>query len=163
MVAALHRVIVLVGGRRNGQGGRGRGRRGRGVARAGRVAFGGGIVLGVGVVDQGDVGLRVLYPELGVGHEVVDGRPRLGLLQPLIEGDGAAECIHHSDLEGGERGGAGGRKKILLATLGRHNHVHFLFFVFVFESIRTTPQIKTVKFGQCSVSLWVKKKKKSCR
>lgn len=31
-------------------------------------------------------------------HEVVDGCSRLGLLQPLIEGDGAAECIHHPDL-----------------------------------------------------------------
>lgn len=35
-----------------------------------------------------------------MGHEVVDGCSRLRLLQPLIEGDGAAECIHHPDLEG---------------------------------------------------------------
>lgn len=38
-----------------------------------------------------------------MGHEVVDRCSRLGLLQPLIEGDGAAECIHHPDLEGGRR------------------------------------------------------------
>lgn len=49
------------------------------------------------------MGLRVLYPKFGVGHEVVNGCSRLGLLQPLIEGDGAAECIHHPDLEEARR------------------------------------------------------------
>lgn len=34
-----------------------------------------------------------------MGHEVVDGCSRLRLLQPLIKGDGAAECIHHPNLE----------------------------------------------------------------
>lgn len=105
MVTAFHRVIVLVWGGRDGRSeggrgrGRGRGRGGRGVTGAGGVALGGSVVLGVGVVYEGNMGLRVLYPEFGVGHEVVDGRSRLGLLQPLIEGDGAAECIHHPDLE----------------------------------------------------------------
>ncbi len=33
----------------------------------------------------------------------MDGCSRLRLLQPLIEGDGAAECIHHPDLEGRRR------------------------------------------------------------
>lgn len=106
MVTALHSVIVLVrggGDRRGGGGGgggrgRGRGRRGRSVAGAGRVALGGSVVLCVGVVYEGNMGLRVLYPKLGVGHEIVDRCSRLGLLQPLIEGDGAAECIHHPDL-----------------------------------------------------------------
>lgn len=46
------------------------------------------------------MGLRILYPELRVSHEVVDGCSGLGLLQTLIEGDGAAECFHHPDLEG---------------------------------------------------------------
>lgn len=105
MVTALHCVIVLVWGGRDrcGQGSRrgcGRGRCGRDVAGAGGVALGGSVVLRVGVVYEGNMGLRVLYPKFGVGHEVVDGCSRLGLLQPLIEGDGAAECIHHPDLEG---------------------------------------------------------------
>lgn len=75
MVAAFNGVIVLVlsgGGGRVGIVGRGRGRRWRGIGQAGRVALGGGVVLRVRVIDEGDVGLRVLYPELGVGHEVVD-------------------------------------------------------------------------------------------
>lgn len=107
VVAAFHRVIVLVWGGRDGGGeggrGRGRGRGGRGVTGAGGVALGGSVVLRVGVVYEGNMGLRVLYPEFRVGHEVVDGCSRLGLLQPLIEGDGAAECIHHPDLEGRRR------------------------------------------------------------
>lgn len=110
MVTAFHRVIVLVWGRRDGcgEGGRGRGWGGRGITGAGGVALGGGVVLGVGVVDEGNMGLGVLYPEFGVGHEVVDGCSGLGLLQPLIEGDGAAECIHHPDLE--QRRGKSKRK-----------------------------------------------------
>lgn len=113
MVAALDSVVVHVRGRRERRGGgvgggRRGGRRGRGVPGTGRVALGGGVVLGVRVVDEGDVGLGILYPELRVSHEVVDGRPGLGLLQALIEGDGAAECFHHPDLEGREGTGRGG-------------------------------------------------------
>lgn len=73
VVAALHRVIVLVWGRRDGRGERRRGRGGRGITGAGGVALGGGVVLGVGVIDERNMGLRVLYPEFWVGHEVVDG------------------------------------------------------------------------------------------
>lgn len=79
MVAAFHSVIVLVrGGGNRHAGGDGSGERGRGwrrsdVARAGGVPLGGSVVLSIGVVYEGNMGLRVLYPELGVGHEVVDG------------------------------------------------------------------------------------------
>lgn len=82
MDSAVDGVVVPVGGRRWGAG----------------VALGGSVVLGVGVVDQGDVRLGVFYSKLGVGHEVVDGAPRLGFLQPLVQG--ATKRIHHSDLPG---------------------------------------------------------------
>lgn len=39
----------------------------------------------------------------------MDRCSRLGLLQPLIEGDGAAECIHHPDLEVKEKGQGAGK------------------------------------------------------
>lgn len=86
MDAAVYGVIVLIG--------RGWGRR-RGCG----VSLSGGVVLRISVVDKGDVGLRVLYPELRMGHEVVDGGARLRLLHALIGRQGAAECIHHSDLQ----------------------------------------------------------------
>lgn len=136
MVAALHGVIVLVGGRGgrhrrcgyddSGGGGRrgcGRGRRWRrrGVAGAGGIALGGSVVFCVGVVNEGDVGLRVFYPEFWMGHEVVDGGSGLWLLQTLIEGDGAAECIHHSDLEGKQERQWGKIKDTELVTFGNKN------------------------------------------
>lgn len=80
--AALHSVIVLVGrgrrrggGQRGGGGGRGGRGAGRGSGAAGVVvvALGGRVILGVRVIDEGDVWLGVLDAELGVGHEVVDG------------------------------------------------------------------------------------------
>lgn len=60
--AAVHSVIVLVGRRR-----------GRWRGCGGGISLRGGVVLCVCIVDEGDVGLRVLYPELRVGHKVVDG------------------------------------------------------------------------------------------
>lgn len=84
--AALHSVIVLVGrGWRRG-GGQGRGSRSRRRARRGGVAavvvvaLGGGVVLGVRIIDEGDARLGVLNVELWVVHEVVDGGARLWLL-----------------------------------------------------------------------------------
>lgn len=64
----------------------------------------------VRVVDERDAGRGVLYPKLGVRHEVVDGRSGVGLLQAFIEG--ATERVDNSDLScrGGGRGGRGGRK-----------------------------------------------------
>ena len=78
--ATVDGVVVLVG-------------RGRlaGVLPARRV------LLHVCVVDEGDVGRGVLYPKLGVRHEVVDGGSGFGLFQSFIKG--AAECIHDTDLD----------------------------------------------------------------
>lgn len=58
----------------------------------------GGIV--VRVVDERDAGGGVVYPKLGVSHEVVDGWSRVWFFQAFIEG--ATERIHHADLPWGE-------------------------------------------------------------
>lgn len=90
--AAVDGVVVLVG------------RRGL----AGELAPPAGGVF-VRVVDEGDAGRGVLYPKLGVRHEVVDGRSGVGLLQAFVEG--ATERVDNSDLSC-RRGGAGwGRGK----------------------------------------------------
>lgn len=72
----------------------------------------GGIV--VRVVNERDAGGGVVYPKLGVSHEVVDGWSWVWLFQAFIEG--ATERIHHADLpwEKGERArwGAMSRERI---------------------------------------------------
>lgn len=88
--AAVDGVVVLVGRRRL----------------AGELALpAGGVV--VRVVDEGDAGRGVVYPELGVRHEVVDGRSGVGFLQAFVEG--ATERVHNSDLSC-RRGGRGGKR-----------------------------------------------------
>lgn len=92
--AAVDGVVVLVG------------RRGL----AGELAPPAGGVF-VRVVDEGDAGRGVLYPKLGVRHEVVDGRSGVGLLQAFVEG--ATERVDNSDLScrrGGAGRGEGGEK-----------------------------------------------------
>lgn len=86
--AAVDGVVVLVG------------RRGL----AGELAPPAGGVF-VRVVDEGDAGRGVLYPKLGVRHEVVDGRSGVGLLQAFVEG--ATERVDNSDLSCRRGGGAG--------------------------------------------------------
>ena len=69
------------------------------MGRGHRVALGGGVVVvALVVVDERDVGLRVLDAELRVSHEVVDGAAGLGRLQTLVGGHGVPEGIHHPDL-----------------------------------------------------------------
>lgn len=58
----------------------------------------GGIV--VRVVDERDAGGGVVYPKLGVRHEVVDGWSRVWFFQAFVEG--ATERIHDADLPWGE-------------------------------------------------------------
>ena len=67
--------------------------RGHGVPLGGCV-----VVVAHVIVDERDVGLRVLDAELRVGHEVVDGAPRLWRLQALVRGHGVPEGVHHPDL-----------------------------------------------------------------
>lgn len=86
--ATVNCIIVLIGRRWGRRGGR-------------RISLSGGVILCVCVIDEGDVRLRVLYPELRVGHEVMDGGAGLWLFQALIGRQRAAECIHHSDLRVG--------------------------------------------------------------
>lgn len=89
--ATVNCIIVLIGRRWGRRGGR-------------RISLSGGVILCVRVIDEGDVRLRVLYPELRVGHEVMDGGAGLWLFQALIGRQRAAECIHHSDLRGAHKG-----------------------------------------------------------
>lgn len=56
----------------------------------------GRLVIYVSVVYEGDVGCRVLYSKLRMGHEVVDGGSRFGFFQAFVER--ATERIHHADL-----------------------------------------------------------------
>lgn len=91
MDATVNCIIVLIGRRWGRRGGR-------------CISLSGGVVLCVRVVDEGDVRLRVLYPELRVGHEVMDGGAGLWLFQALIGRQRAAECIHHSDLREERKG-----------------------------------------------------------
>lgn len=77
--ATVNGVVILVGGR----------------GLAGVLAPPpGGIV--VRVVNERDAGGGVVYPKLGVSHEVVDGWSWVWFFQAFIEG--ATECIHHADL-----------------------------------------------------------------
>lgn len=93
---ALHGVVVLVG----------RGWERRQVGQSGQrrrdddgVAFGGGIVLAIVLIDQGDIRLRVLDAELGVAHEVVDGAARLWRLQTFVGRHAVSEGVDHTNLK----------------------------------------------------------------
>lgn len=91
---ALHGVVVLVGGGRDG------GQVGEAHQRWGDdgVSFGGGAVLILVFVDQGDPSVKVLDAELWVAHKVVNGAARLGGLQTFVGGHAVPEGVHHSDL-----------------------------------------------------------------
>lgn len=90
----VHSVIVLVGrGREGGQ----FGVWGQSLC---SVALGGSIVLPLCVVDEGDLRLRVFYPELRGGHEVVDWVAGLRGLQAFVGGQSVLEGIHYADLDG---------------------------------------------------------------
>lgn len=93
---AVHGVIVLVGG--------GWERRQIGKSSEWRrdddgVAFGGGIVLALYLIDEGYVSLRVFDAEFRVGHEVVDGAAGLRCLQTLIGRHAVSEGVHNTDLK----------------------------------------------------------------
>lgn len=62
------------------------------------VPFGGGAVLILVFVDQGDLSVTVLDAELGVAHKVVNGAARLWGLQTFVRSHAVPEGIHHTDL-----------------------------------------------------------------
>lgn len=54
------------------------------------------MVVVVGVVYKREVGGGVLYPKLGMRHEVVDGGSGFGFFQAFVEG--ATKSVHDTDL-----------------------------------------------------------------
>lgn len=93
---AVHGVVVLVGwGRERLQ-----------VGQSGEwrrdddgVAFGGGFVLALYLINQGYLRFRVLDAELRVIHEVVYGAAGLGRLKTFVRRHAVSESIDHTNLK----------------------------------------------------------------
>lgn len=81
------------------------------------VAFGGGLVLALYLIDERDVCLRVVDAELRVAHEVVDGAARLRRLQSFVGRHAVPEGIHDADLRKNEPSAQGSTPPQIEETL----------------------------------------------
>lgn len=63
------------------------------------VAFGGGVVLTLHLINQWYLSLRVLDAELRMGHEIMDGTARLGRLQTFVGRHAVSEGVHNTNLK----------------------------------------------------------------
>lgn len=63
------------------------------------VAFGGGVILALCLIDQRYLRLCVLDVELRLAHKVVDGVARLGRLQTFVGRHPVFEGVHNTNLK----------------------------------------------------------------